>query len=191
MGKYAGNCVELFHRPENPPRPGKSPVMMFGDKYFQDAKHWVEIITVTGNFMMYEGLDKGRQALIHIGPDGHRGGPYPKTILNADKLMFFYGINPENMEDLGAHVEIHLGKDENARVLEFDSPRCVFIPRETRYGPIYVTKFRQNLIIFDVLTAPSKGAAVFVTDFDYIADKVKTREVIGDQQEAYDLHYSV
>ena len=39
------------------------------------------------------GTPQGAAKIIHVGPDGHRGGPYPKYHRNADNLMFFSGGN--------------------------------------------------------------------------------------------------
>lgn len=165
----------MFLKSDNPPIPGKSPVLMFGKDNFKDATNWVEITTVTGDFMMMEGTPKGAKKVIHIGLDGHKGGPYPKYHRKADKIMFFYGTDPNNLNDLGAHVEFHLGEGKEEEVFEFDEPRCVFIPKGVRHGPIYITKFRRNLIIFDVLVAPTRAAADIVTDFDYIAEERKLK----------------
>jgi hypothetical protein len=171
MGQYENNCIELFLKTDNPPIPGKSPVFMFGRDYFRDAKHWVEICTVTGNYKMMEGTPKGAEKIVHIGPDGHKGGPYPKKRRKADEMMFFYGTDPDNPNDLGAHVEFHLGEGEDEQVFEFDRPRCVFIPKGVRHGPIYITRFHRNLIIFDVLTAPTRAAAGTENDFTFIAEE--------------------
>jgi hypothetical protein len=171
MGKYEDRCVEMYEKKDNPPLPGKSSVLMFGQDHCKEAANWVEIITVTGDFMMMEGTPEGSEKIIHIGRDGHRGGPYPKWIYNADKMMFFYGTDPDNINDLGAHVEFHLGRGSEEEILKFEHPRCVFIPRGLRHGPVFVRNFHRNLIIFSVLTAPTREAAGIVTDFDYIAKK--------------------
>jgi hypothetical protein len=47
----------------------------------------------------------------------------------------------------------------------------VFIPKGLRHGPVFVSNFRRNLIIFTVLTTPTREAAGIVTDFDYTAKK--------------------
>jgi hypothetical protein len=146
---------------------------MFGEEHFQGASQWVEIWTVTGNNMMMQGTPKGAEQIIHLGPDGHRGGPYPKYHRQADNLMFFYGTDPDNPSDLGAHVEFHLGEGPDEEVFEFDEPRCVFVPKGVRHGPMYITGFRHNLIIVDILTAPSRKAAGTENDFSFIADENK------------------
>jgi hypothetical protein len=171
MGKHADRCVELFIKKDNPPISGKSPVLMFGQDYYKDAPNWVEIMTVTGDFKMMEGTPRGAEKIVHIGPDGHKGGPFPKRINNADKMMFFYGADPFDTEDLGAHIEFHLGEGVDEEILKFDKPRCVFIPRGLRHGPLFVNKFRRNVVIITILTTPSREAADIVTDFSYSPDR--------------------
>jgi hypothetical protein len=173
MGKYQNHCVTMFLKRHNPPEAGRSDVFMFGEDHFKNAAHWVEIWTVTGNNMMMQGTPKGAQQIVHIGPDGHKGGPYPKYHHHADNLMFFYGTDPHNPNDLGAHVEFHLGEGDEEEVFEFDEPRCIFIPKGVRHGPMYITESRQNLIIIDILTAPTRTAAGTESDFSYFADETK------------------
>jgi hypothetical protein len=167
MEKHSGLCIKMFTKTDKPPIPGKSPVLMFGADYFADAPNWVEMMTVTGDFKMMEGTPAGAQKIEHVGPDGHKGGPYPKWIQNADKMMFFYGTDPGNISDLGAHVELHLGEGADEEALEFDEPRCVFIPRGLRHGPLFVNKFRRNFVVITVLTTPTREAAGIVADFNY------------------------
>lgn len=173
MGKFAENCVKMFLKEPKPPEPGKSSVYLFGQDHFSGAGHWVEIWTVTGNHAMMQGTPKGAEPIIHIGPDGHRGGPYPKYHHNADNLMFFYGTDPDDLTDLGAHVEFHLGEGEDEETFEFDQPRCIFIPKGVRHGPLYVTNFRRNFMIMDILTAPTRKLAGTDNDFNYVADDAK------------------
>lgn len=165
----AGNCVELFLKDPQPPEPGKSAVWMFGQDYFPAATHWVEIWHVTGEHTMMPGTPAGAEKIIHLGPDGHQGGPYPKYHHNADNLMFFTGTDPENPRDLGAHVEFHLGEGDAEQVFHFDEPRAIVVPAGVRHFPMVVTGFRRPFTIVDILTAPTRTAAGTETDFSYVA----------------------
>lgn len=167
MGKHDGLCVEMMRKTDRPPIPGKSDVLMFGADHVPAATDWVEITTVTGDFMMMEGTPKGAEKIIHVGPNGHKGGPYPKTNRNADRTYFFYGTDPEQMDDLGATVRFHIGEGADEQVFTFESPRAIFVPKGVRHGPVFVSDFRRNLIIFSVLGAPTRDAAGIETDFDY------------------------
>jgi len=169
MSKYEENCVPMFHKRNSPPEPGRSDVLMFGKDHFSEASHWIEIWTVTGNHEFLMGTPKSAEKIIHVGPDGHKGGPYPKYHRNADNLMLFYGTDPNNLSDLGAHVEFHLAEGEDEEVFEFDEPRCIFIPRGVRHYPLYVSEFRRKFLIFDILTAPTRQAAGTESDFSYVS----------------------
>src|SRR6516165_5753315 len=179
MRKYADHCVKMLLRQDNPPRPGRAGTFIFGQEfkdqedYFKQTPVLVEIMPFTGNYMMMNGFPEGFEKKVYTMKDGHQGGPFPKYNMNADKLMFFSGTDPENMNDLGAHVEFHLGEGEDEEAFEFDQPRCIFIPKGVRHGPLYVTRFRRNFVIMDILTAPTRLAAGTDNDFDYVADESK------------------
>jgi hypothetical protein len=193
MGKFSRNCVEMLLREDKPPRPGRAGTLIFGQEYewqnyLEEAPNLVEILPITGNYMMMNGFPSGVEKKQYNMGD-HKGGPYPKYHYGADKTMIFYGTVASNIKDLGAHVEFHMGEGEDAEVFDFDEPRAIFIPRGTRYGPIYITNFRHNLIIVNVLTVNSKNAAETKNDWNYIGDDKKIKEVIGDDMEMYKIFY--
>ncbi len=142
---------------------------MFGQDFFRNATNWVEAWIVTGDYSLMEGTPEGADKIVHIGPDGHKGGPYPKRRQNADETIFFFGIDPANLNDLGGHVEFHLGEGEDEQIFEFDEPRGVFIPKGVRFGPIFITGVYRNMMVFDVLSTASRTDAATVNDFDYVA----------------------
>jgi hypothetical protein len=164
-----GGQIELMFKNPRPPEPGRSPVFMYGADVFPPARHWVEIWTVTGEHTMMPGTPAGTKKIIHLGPDGHQGGPYPKYHHNADNLMFFYGTDPDRPLDLGAQVEFHLGEGESERVLRFDHPCAVAIPRGVRHFPMVVSAFRRPFVVVDMLMAPTRQAAGTQTDFSYVS----------------------
>jgi hypothetical protein len=193
MGKLKGNCVEMMLREDKPPRPGRAGTFIFGQEfewqeYLSAAPNLVEILPITGNYMMMNGFPKDFEKRTYNMGD-HKGGPYPKYHHGADKTMIFYGTDTSNLRDLGAHVEFHLGEGEDAEIFEFDEPRAVYIPKGTRYGPIYITRFRRNLVIVNVLTVNSKKAAETENDLNYIGDDKKIMEVIGNDMEGYKSFY--
>jgi hypothetical protein len=190
MGKWKNNCIEMFLREDDPPRPGRAGTFLFGQQQFKDANHYFNIQTITGNHMLMNGFPQGFDRKIYTMPDGHQGGPYPKYNRKADEIMFFYGTDTNNLNDLGAHVEFHLGEGEDKKVFKFDEPRCIFIPKGVRHGPIYITQFRRNLIIYKIFTQPTHDACDIVNDWDYIGDDTKLREVMGDDIESYKAFYA-
>ncbi len=195
MAKYDDHCVEMLLREDNPRRPGRAGTFIFGQEfkgqeYFTRTPILTEIMPITGNYMMMSGFPKEVQRRIYTMRDGHKGGPYPKYNMNADKLMIFSGSDPDNLRDLGAHVEFHLGEGADESVFEFDEPRAVFVPKGVRHGPIYITKFRRNLTMFCVFTQPSKEAADIVQAWDYVGDDAKIHAVIGDDMSEYQKFFA-
>lgn len=190
MGKYANNCVTMYLRKDNPPRPGRAGTFVFGQQQFQDANQYFNIQIITGNHMMMNGFPHSIEKKVFTMPDGHQGGPYPKWNQNADEMMLFYGTDPNNINDLGAHVAFHLGEGDDKEIFEFDEPRCIFIPQGVKHGPIYITKYRRDLIIFKVFTQPSPEACNIVNDWNYVGDDRKLQEVIGDDIQSYKVFYS-
>jgi hypothetical protein len=193
MGKYEENCIEMYLREDNPPRPGRAGTFIFGQEYkgqdyFKDARNMVEFMPITGNYMMMNGFPKGFERKVYDMGD-HKGGPYPKYNRGCDKLMIWYGTDPKDLNDLGAHVEFHLGEGADEEVFHFDEPRCVFVPKGVRYGPIYITKFRRVLMLVNVYTVISKEAADIEDAWDYVGDDAKMREVIGDDIALYRSFY--
>jgi hypothetical protein len=162
-------CVTMHLKDPKPPEAGKSAVWMYGQDYVPTAHQWVEIWMVTGNHTMMPGTRSGAEKIIHIGPDGHRGGPYPKYHHKAENLMFFTGTDPDHVRDLGAHVEFHLGEGAQQQVFHFEEPRCILIPQGVRHFPMIVSAFRRPFVITDILMAPTRTAAGTQTDFTYVA----------------------
>jgi hypothetical protein len=195
MGQYDDHCVEMLLREDRPRRPGRAGTHIFGQEfigqeYFQRTPILTEIMPITGNYMMMSGFPKEVQQRVYTMRDGHKGGPFPKYNMNADKLMIFSGSDPDNMQDLGAHVEFHLGEGADLSIFEFDQPRAVFVPKGVRHGPIYITRFRRTLTMFAVFTQPSKAAADIVQAYDYVGDDAKIHEVIGDDMSEYQKFFA-
>jgi hypothetical protein len=187
MGKYANCLVTMCVKHDVPPRPGRSDTWVFGSdpaecgKYaFKDATCFVITKIITGNHMMMNGYpSKGAEKTIHTFVDGHTGGPYPRWHYGANNMYFFYSTDPNNLNDLGAHVEFHMGEGEDKEVFEFDEPRCIFVPKGVKHGPLYVTKFHRNFIIVDMFDVPDRNGCDSVDDYKFVGDDKKLAEVMG------------
>jgi len=193
MKKYENHCIKMYLRLDDPPRPGRGGTFIFGQEYkgqefFAEAPNMVEFMPFTGNYMMMNGFPRDFEQKIYDMGD-HKGGPYPKYNYGCDKTMFFFGTDPKNMNDLGAHIEFHLGEGEDEEVFEFDEPRAVFIPKGVRYGPIYVTRFRRLCVLINVYTVNSKEKAKIVNDWSFVGDDEKMKQVIGNNLELYKSFY--
>jgi hypothetical protein len=195
MGQYANNCVEMLLREDNPRRPGRAGTYIFGQEfkdqeYFEQTPVLTEFMPITGNYMMMNGFPREFERKVFTMRDGHKGGPFPKYNNNADKIMSFYGTDFDNMRDLGAHIEFHLGEGENEEAFHFDEPRTIFVPKGVRHGPIYITKFRRPLVMVCVFTQNSKTACDITNDWDYVGDDEKIHEVIQGNVEVYKSFYA-
>lgn len=193
MGKYERLCTEMYLREDNPPRPGRAGTYIFGEEYkgqpyLEEAPNMVEFMPITGNYMMMNGFPGGIERKKYDMGD-HKGGPYPKYNHGCDKTMIFYGTDTANMRDLGAQIEFHLGEGEDEEVFVFDEPRSIFIPRNVRYGPIYITKFRRTVILVNVYDVNTKEKADIENAWDFVGDDAKMAEVIGDDMALYKSFY--
>jgi len=174
---------------DRPRRLGRPGLWIFGQgskdqPYFEDSPIMVEMMPITGNYMTMHGFPEGVERKRYDMGD-HIGGPYPKYHRGCDKMMFFYGTDPENLKDLGAHVEYHLGEGEDEEIFEFEDARCVFIPKGVRHGPIFITRFRRTLVLFNVYTVPTAEATDTDRDWSYLCKAETMLEVIGDDAQTY------
>jgi hypothetical protein len=194
MGKSENLCAEMYLREDIPRRPGRAGTWIFGQEYegqeyLEQAPNMVEILYITGNYMMMNGFPEGHEKKQYNMGD-HEGGPYPKYNRGCDKSMVFCGTDCNNLRNLGAHIEFHLGEGEDEEVFEFDEPRTILIPKGVRYGPIYITGFQRDLMVINVYTVNTKADADIVNDWDFVGDSKKINEVIGDDKEAYETFYN-
>lgn len=186
MGKYANTCAKMHVKIDNPPRTGRAGSIIAsndpvdcGNEPIKDAPFYTRIKLVTGNHQMMGGFPSNVKKEVYKYADGHEGGPYPKYHHAADNVMLFIGTDPNNLNDLGAHVEFHVGEGADEEVFEFDEPTHIFIPKGVRHGPLYVTKFRRNLFVIELHTAPNRRETKTTQDVGYVADDKKLLEVIG------------
>ena len=195
MGQYASNCVEMLLREDNPRRPGRAGTYIFGQEFkdqpfFEQTPVLTEFMPITGNYMMMNGFPKELEQRVYTMKDGHKGGPFPKYNNAAHKIMSFYGTDFDNLRDLGAHIEFHLGEGADEEVFHFEEPRTIFVPSGVRHGPIYITKFRRPLVMVCVFTQNSKQKCDIVNAWDYKGDDAKIKEVIGDDMALYKSFYA-
>ena len=189
MGKYAYCADDMFLREDHPRRPGRAGTWIFGQEiigqeYVKEAPNMAEMLYITGNYMMMNGFPEGiARRTFNMGD--HKGGPFPKTNHGCNKTMIFCGTDCDDLHDLGAHVEFHLGQGKDEEVFEFDQPKAILIPKGVRYGPIYITKFRRPLIVFNMYDVNTKEACKIEDDWDFVGDEAKMKEVIGDDMEQY------
>ena len=163
--------------------PGRSHVYVYGAEWYDNVPIYVELYTIIGNHLQFQGIPKGQQKIITYKradngmADGHVGGPYPKWNRDCEEMVFFYGTDPDNPMDLGATVEFHLGEGEDEEVFTFDTPKCVFIPCNVKYGPIYIYNHHRNLVEAMVLTQGTRVACQTCSDLEFTADVEHIKEL--------------
>jgi hypothetical protein len=178
MGKYDDCLVEMDCNMYAHTLANRSAAFTFGKECFKDAPYFIDVLTFTGNHIWLEGTPEGAPKNIAImSPDNHKGGPYPKWHRNCDALFFFYGLDPSNINDLGATIEFHIGEGEDELALIFDESRCVHVPKNVRFGPMYVTNFRHNFMEVCIHTAASRPECEIENDFDYNADVERIKKL--------------
>ncbi|MCD8104939.1 MAG: hypothetical protein LUF35_08060 [Lachnospiraceae bacterium] len=174
MSKYDKYKVTSMDTSNQPKTDGVKPTFIFGKETFEEAPYHVEITTITGNCSMMAGTDKGEEKKVIEDSNYFYGynGPYPRYTMEADRYIFFFGTNLKDLRDLGAHVEFHMGDDvrDEEEIFHFDEPRCIYVPQGVRFGPIKVSNFKQNVIMFDIIAAPSLKEGKVVPDFTYFSE---------------------
>lgn len=198
MGKYDYCCDDMFLREDHPRRPGRAGTWIFGQEftgqeYLEQAPNMVEVLVLTDDYMMMNGFPEGYQRRTYNMGD-HKGGPFPKTNRGCNKVMIFCGTDPEDMRNLGAQIEFHLGQGEEESVFVFDQPKAILVPKDVRYGPIYI-KYDDNapvkrpVFCINVYDVNSKAAAQIEDDWDYVGDQEKINWIIGGNSELYRSFY--
>jgi hypothetical protein len=150
----------MYFRGDERPRAERPGTWIFGQEfryqdYFKGAPCLVEFIPITGNA-------GGPLPLEYMKPgvtrDGHKGGHFRQTKHDADSMWFYCGTDRGDPENLGAHIEFHMGDGEDAAVFEFDSPRCVYVPKGVTTGPVIISNFHRMFYHINVFTQPTKEA---------------------------------
>ncbi len=186
MAKYDQFIIKSLAKDDSFAMPGTWPSFIFGKESFPQAPYHVEITTIDADCTMMEGTDKGAEKIVWEDPDYVYGynGPYPWYSMEADRYILFFGSNDKDLRDLGAHVVFHLGDDvrDEEETFEFEEPRCVYIPKGVRFGPIKISGLKRNVVMVDILAAPSLKEGKVIVDFTYYSEyhdqlKLKNRQM--------------
>jgi mannose-6-phosphate isomerase-like protein (cupin superfamily) len=69
-----------------------------------------------------------------------------------EQFLFFLGGNPEDVTDLGAEIEITLGKEEEKFVV--NTPTVVRIPKGLHHGPFNFKKVTKPMVFINITLSP-------------------------------------
>jgi len=78
------------------------------------------------------------------------------------ELLCFVGGNPENINDLGAEIRIHLGDEQEEHIIT--SATVVSIPPELKHGPLKVTAITRPFVFLEVSTTREYGQGAGMSD---------------------------
>ncbi|MCD8104938.1 MAG: hypothetical protein LUF35_08055 [Lachnospiraceae bacterium] len=90
--------------------------------------------------------------------DGHKGGPFQQIRHDADLMSFFISIDPDDQEDLGAHIDYHMGTGEDEEIVDVDESVCMFVPKGEVNCPVDISDVRRPFLQLNILTQPTKDA---------------------------------
>ncbi len=71
------------------------------------------------------------------------------------ELLCFVGGNPENIDDLGAEIRIHLGDEQEEHLIT--SATVVSIPPGLKHGPLKVTRITRPFVFLEISTTRGYG----------------------------------
>ena len=80
------------------------------------------------------------------------------------ELLCFIGGNPEDINDLGAEISIHLGDEQEEHIIT--SATVVSIPPGLKHGPLKVTKITKPFVFLEVSTTKEYGQGAQMSDRD-------------------------
>ena len=92
--------------------------------------------------------------------------PVPKPILMVDKphnhdfdqFLCFFGSNPTNLFDLGAEIEVVLGKEGGKHIV--DTTSIVYIPKGLIHCPVTFKRVDKPVFHLDIFLAPEYTRSV-------------------------------
>lgn len=172
MGQYDKYMVKSIGDGGRAPMFGNAPVYVYGGEGFDEAPYHMEFSYITEDGEYLAGTDKGEEKIVSGHYDGYYDGPYPRYAMNCDRILLFYGINTDDMRDLGAHVSFTMGdgiRDE-METFEFDEPMSVFVPKGVRFGPVKVSALKTPVAVVDILTVPTVREAAVRPDFTFYSE---------------------
>lgn len=76
----------------------------------------------------------------------YRFGPVPDVphVHNYDEFLLFMGADPNNLSELGAEIEVSLGKDEEKHIIT--TPTAAIMPKGFPHCPVTITKVEKPFI---------------------------------------------
>ena len=78
---------------------------------------------------------------------------------NYDKIIFFVGSDPFNLEDLGGEIEYYLG----GQVISLNTTSALYIKKGVKHGPAIWKGFSRPHLEITIILGPEKNSAGWLT----------------------------
>ncbi|NLD36048.1 MAG: hypothetical protein GX654_04185 [Desulfatiglans sp.] len=79
-------------------------------------------------------------------------------VLDYDRVIFFVGSDPFNLEDLGAEITYYLG----GQPIKFDTTTAIYIKRGIKHGPAIWNSFSRPHLEISIIMGPEKNDRAWV-----------------------------
>ncbi len=112
---------------------------------------------------MSNDLVKGCDKYIDLSWIRQMPDPNPHTVECSheyDRIVFYIGSDPFNLEDLGAEIEFYLG----GQCIRSDKTTAVYIKKGVKYGPVTWKSFSRPHLEISIILGPEKNSACWKSD---------------------------
>jgi len=78
---------------------------------------------------------------------------------NYDRIVFYIGSDPFNLEDLGGEIEYYLG----GQPIKLDTTSALYIKKGVKHGPVIWKSFSRPHLEISIILGPQKNTAGWAT----------------------------
>lgn len=79
--------------------------------------------------------------------NGLTGRSTKPHIHDFDEAIFCLGSDPNDISDLGATIEIAIGRGEDQEIYSFDKPTVIVVPAGTWHTPMWTRDYRKPVLV--------------------------------------------
>ncbi len=82
--------------------------------------------------------------------DGLTGMSIKPHVHDFDEAIFCLGSDPNDISDLGATIEIAMGREGEQEIYSFDKPTVIVVPKGVYHTPMWTKDYRKPVLIMAV-----------------------------------------